>query len=73
MRELQHKLRAILEEVERGETIVVRKRNRALARIVPIQAEPRPWPDLQARLDAIYGSENVSPATSSLIYSDRGE
>jgi antitoxin (DNA-binding transcriptional repressor) of toxin-antitoxin stability system len=60
VRAQQHSPRVMLAAAGRGETIVVRKRNRPLARIVPTQTEAQPWPDLGARPEAIHGGADVS-------------
>lgn len=73
VRDLQHRLRAVLNEVAGGETIEVTRRNKAIARIVPLEKHisPRPWPDLMERLNNIYGYRRIDPPTSDIIYSDR--
>ncbi|RKX73624.1 MAG: hypothetical protein DRP87_18560 [Spirochaetes bacterium] len=73
VRDLQHHLRAILDEVAKGEVIEVTRRNRAVARIVPLEEKksPDPWPDLMERLNNIYGKKRINPPASDIIYSDR--
>ncbi len=73
VRNLQHLLGSYLDEVERGETIIVRRRDKAIARIVAIPPEqPSPWPDLEARVQALYPDGVVSPSASDVLYEDRG-
>ena len=43
---LRRKLRSYLERAEAGEEIVVRRRGREVARILPTQREPQRFPDL---------------------------
>ncbi len=73
MRELQHRLKAVLDEVAGGETIEICRRRKAIARLVPIaeSKRPEPWPNLRQRLKRIYGDRKVEPATSERIYADR--
>jgi prevent-host-death family protein len=73
VRELQHGLGRVLDQVERGETIEVRRRNKPVARIVPMPAaaEPQPWPDIMARLKKIYGDRMPSPSGCEIIDRDR--
>jgi antitoxin (DNA-binding transcriptional repressor) of toxin-antitoxin stability system len=74
-RELQHHLGSFLDRVAAGETIVVLRRKKVIARIVPSgQYSPaEPWPDLRERLDAIYPEGPIEPSASDLLYQDRGE
>jgi prevent-host-death family protein len=73
VRNLQHLLGSYLDEVERGETIVVRRRGKPIAKIVPISPEnPSPWPDLAARVLALYPDGAISPSASGVLYDDRG-
>ncbi len=46
VREVRDNLRAYLERAEAGEEIVVMRRGREVARIVPPQREPQRFPDL---------------------------
>ena len=74
-RGLQHHLGRYLDEVERGETLEVRRRRRVIARIGPYgDDEPEaPWPDLVARLEALYPDGPVAASASTQLYEDRGE
>lgn len=46
---------------------------KAIARIEAIQPEqPSPWPDLEARVQALYPDGVVSPSASDVLYEDRG-
>ena len=75
VRDLQHNLARVLDQVERGETVEVLRRNRAVARIVPPEQPPipAPWPDPLKRLRAIYGDRKVSSPAGEGIYRDREE
>lgn len=72
-RGLQHHLGRYLDEVERGETIEVRRRRRVIARIVPYVAdEPaEPWPDVEERLEQLFPEGPVSELASDQLSNDR--
>jgi prevent-host-death family protein len=74
VRNLQHHLRAVLDEVGKGESIEVIRRNEPVARIIPTSEKksPEPWPDLEKRLDIIFGGKRPNPSASEIIYGDRG-
>ena len=73
VRNLQHHLRAILDDVVKGETIEIIRRNKPVAHIVPFEEKksPDPWPDLMKRLNHIYENKRVNPSASGIIYRDR--
>lgn len=48
IREVRTNLRAVIERVAAGEEIVILRRGRAVARLVPPEREPRRFPDLTA-------------------------
>jgi len=52
VRDLQHNLGRLLDQVEQGETIQILRRSKPVARIVPLEAphSSKPWPDLLKRL-----------------------
>ena len=73
VRELQQNLKRALGQVERGRELEVTRRGAPIARIVPLppagQAEP--WPDLEARLRAIFGDQLMEPPPSQELLQDR--
>ena len=73
VRNLQHHLRAIIDEVAQGETIEITRRNETVARIIPPpeKTSPEPWPDMRRRLESIYGKKRIVPTASEAIYRDR--
>jgi prevent-host-death family protein len=75
IRELQQNLRRVMARVERGETVEVTRRRRPVARLAPITpAEPTaPWPDLEGRTRAVFGSRVVAPGGADTVIEDRGE
>lgn len=76
VREVQHKLAEVLARVEAGEEVIITRRGKVIARLVP----PRPakraqrWPDFKARMAATFGP-TPPPGTpaSALIDEMRGE
>lgn len=74
VRELQREIRAILDRVERGESVEITRRGRAIARLVPAaRAQAEPWPDLTARARGVVGRRRISPPPSQQVAEDRGE
>jgi antitoxin (DNA-binding transcriptional repressor) of toxin-antitoxin stability system len=56
LRQMQHNLSAILREVDRGREVLVTRRKRVVARLVPPSAIPAGkirWPDFRGRTAAI--------------------
>jgi antitoxin (DNA-binding transcriptional repressor) of toxin-antitoxin stability system len=74
-RDLQHHLGSYLDQVAAGETLEIRRRRKVMARILPCVAEDpaEPWPDVSARLAAVYPDGEVSPGASDILYRDRGD
>ncbi len=75
VRTLQHHLGRYLQEVEAGEVLEVRKRNKVIARIVP---EPdhnavMPWPSIEERLEQVFPDGPVTKSASAQLYDDRGD
>ncbi len=60
--------RQLLAWLEAGEVVVLKKRNRVVARIVPESPKilPAEWPDFAARLKQNYGDRMI-PAVEILI------
>lgn len=75
IRELQRNLKAILERVERGETIEVTRRRRSIGLLSPPHAADGEglWPDLDARAADVFGHQEIAPPPSLQVASDRGE
>ncbi len=48
IRTARSNLRALIERAEAGEEIVIFRRGKQVARLVPPEREPRPFPDLTA-------------------------
>ncbi|MGH7859735.1 MAG: type II toxin-antitoxin system Phd/YefM family antitoxin [Candidatus Binatia bacterium] len=74
VRELQREVGAILDRVERGESLEITRRGRPVARIVPTTpTRAEAWPDLAARARKILGPRRIAPPPSQQLVTDRGE
>ena len=74
IRELQQNLKRVMARVERGQVIEVTRRRRPIARLAPLSSGPRsPWPDLDARVHAIFGDRVVTPDPSAIVVENRGD
>lgn len=79
IREVQHNLAAYVRRVEQGEEIVIRRRNRAVARLVPSEetaTRPRKvdWSDMYEFRRRIWGDKPApGKPTSEMVYESRGD
>ncbi|MDO8834306.1 MAG: type II toxin-antitoxin system prevent-host-death family antitoxin [Vicinamibacterales bacterium] len=75
IRELQQNLKRVLAQVERGQTIEVTRRRRPVARLAPVRADGAiaPWPDLEARVRAVFGVRIVAPGGLDAVSEGRGD
>ena len=75
IRELQQNLRQVMQKVERGEALIVTRRRRPIARLVPLRERhpATPWPDLEARTRSVFGDRLVDLAGSQVVRDTRGE
>jgi prevent-host-death family protein len=76
VRELQQKLKTVLQRVERGETVELTRRRRVIARLSPARPRPRRqvvWPDLDQRARQVLGNRMVTPPPSVQVGADRGQ
>ena len=73
IRELQREIRAILNRVDKGESLEITRRGRPVARLVParpVRAEA--WPGLAARARKVLGRRRITPPPSQQLVADRG-
>ena len=75
IRELQQNLKRVLARVERGQVIDVTRRRRPVARLTPMRSDSptSPWPDLDARARAVFGTRVVTPGGADAILEGRGD
>jgi prevent-host-death family protein len=77
IRQVQHNLASVLQSVEAGEEVIIRRRNQPIARIVPINgAEERKvdWSSLNTWRTRFFARGRLpGKAVSELIAEGRGE
>jgi len=75
VRELQQNLKRVLARVARGQVIEVTRRHRPVATLAPMHAgdAAAPWPDLDARTKAVFGTRVLAAAGSDAVSEGRGE
>jgi prevent-host-death family protein len=58
LRQMQHHLSEVIRQVDQGNEVLVTRRRRAIARLVPLQSAPArsQWPDFAARTARIKGA-----------------
>lgn len=74
-RQVQHRPSEVMKWVKGGEEVVIRRRNRIVARIVPpgrATEAPR-WPDFVGRARRIWGKRVRGKSLSRIISEDREE
>ena len=74
IRELQQNLKRVLARVERGQVIEVTRRRRPVATLAPMHAAgaTAPWPDLDARTQAVFGRRVLASSGSAAVSEGRG-
>ena len=76
IRELKHDTASVLEWVEAGESVEVRKHGKLVAILAPPSPESgsrAPRPDFAARLKSIYGETSLSTTATKLLADERGD
>ena len=75
VRQVQHNLAALLEEVRKGQEIAVTKRGQVVARIVPAHSAKVPvaWPDSAARMKRLAAGASPGTPASRIIREMREE
>ena len=76
VRQIQHRLAAVLAEVEGGEVIEVCRRGRPVARIVPLPsvvAQSADWSQAEERLLAVYPTPVGGVTAAQTIVDGRGD
>ncbi len=74
VREAQHNLPKILRAVTDGESVEITRRNRVVARLVPVSPRPsQGLPDFVARARAIWGRRPAGQPTSATVLEARDE
>jgi len=72
IRDVQHHLAKVLAWVEAGEEVIVLRRNKVVARLVPPGPTASESPDFAARARAIWGDEPAGQPLSEIASEARG-
>ncbi|MDA2928932.1 type II toxin-antitoxin system prevent-host-death family antitoxin [Acidobacteria bacterium AH-259-O06] len=75
VRQVQHHLSEVLRWIEEGEEVLVTKRNRVVAKIVPARDKTQTvkWPDFVTRSSRIWGKGVRGKSVSRIIIEEREE
>jgi antitoxin (DNA-binding transcriptional repressor) of toxin-antitoxin stability system len=75
VRDLRYHFSEIEARLRQGEEIVIRKRKRVIAKLVPLPTAPesRDYPDFAARQRRIFGDKVVPVSGAEIVAWDRGE
>lgn len=65
IRKLKHDTRELLDRVALGESLEIRRHNKAIAVLKPLESRGAVRPDFRARLNAIYGDKVLSETATS--------
>jgi len=71
VRDLRQRFPGVEARLRRGETLVVRKRKKVIARIVPELREPQPYPDFKEIQKEIFGNKTMKRTFTELIREER--
>lgn len=72
VRDLRHSFKEVEARLAQGEEIEVVKRNKVIAKLVPVPAEPaRAMPDFLGRMKRNWGSKNLEPSNAELLAQNR--
>lgn len=70
--DLRHKFARVEELLRSGEEILITKRKRIVARLLPPDTRKQvQWPDVMARLKSTYGDRVLEPSGAELLAQDR--
>ena len=75
IRSLRHETSELMERVALGETVEIRRRDRPVAILKPVETEKRrsPLPDYRKRLQSVYGDHILPKTATELLAHERGE
>jgi len=73
VRDLRYRFPQVEARLRQGEEVVITKRKRVIARLVPERPAKRIMPDFAARLKAIYGNRIAKVSGAELVSTQRGE
>ncbi len=73
MRDLRYHFPEIEALLSKGEEIEVRKRQKVIARLVPVRPKAEDYPDFAARRKEIFGNKKASQTGTELVAEERGD
>jgi antitoxin (DNA-binding transcriptional repressor) of toxin-antitoxin stability system len=75
VRDLRYRFSEVEASLKQGEEIVIRKRNRVIAKLVPFRPKPAAadYPDFAARQKKIFGDRVLPVSGAEIVAWDRGE
>ncbi|HEV2424045.1 MAG TPA: type II toxin-antitoxin system prevent-host-death family antitoxin [Terriglobia bacterium] len=75
VRDLRYHFSEVEARLRQGEEIVIRKRNRPIAKLVPLPPQPEAgdYPDFAARQKKIFGNKVLPVSGAEIVAWDRGE
>lgn len=73
IREVQHNLSEVLSWVERGEQVLVFRRKKVVARLLPPAPESIESPDFVARAEKVWGKRPRGKRLSEIVSQARGD
>jgi antitoxin (DNA-binding transcriptional repressor) of toxin-antitoxin stability system len=73
VREVQHAFRRVLSWVEEGEEVLVVRRRKVVARLVPPEPQPVDVPDFVARARGVWGKKPRGKRLSEILSETRGD
>lgn len=72
VRDLRYSFKEVEARLAEGEEIEIVKRNKVIAKLVPVASEPpRQLPDFLGRMKRIHGDVILTPTNAELIAQDR--
>lgn len=72
--EAQHNLARVLREIEAGHEVLITRRRKVVARLLPpLEQEEIPFPDFAARAKATWGDQAGGASSEALLDESRGE
>lgn len=72
MRELRYRFPEIEAQLNKGEEIVLHKRQKVIARLLPVRPEPEAYPDFAAVRRRIFGGKKARKTGTELVSEERG-
>ncbi len=72
VRDLRYRFPEIEARLRAGQEIRITKRRRVIARLLPVEAPKRQWPDFLARLEEIYRGKRAPATGAELVSRARG-